>query len=146
MGTGGNVEPVAVVLGRRIRKLRERAGLTQTELAKLVLSSKSAISEYELGNRPPDVKLDQRLEEVLDAGGQLIELWHLLELGEQDSATVADVERDALALTGTCAPYLGCCRHRSTRGRTWLPREFLQKSSTVSCRYARRDRRCSAAS
>jgi transcriptional regulator with XRE-family HTH domain len=93
------VEPVAVVLGRRIRKLRERQGLTQTELAKLVLSSKTSISEYEQGNRAPDLDLIKRLETDLDADGQLIELHGLLELGGQDSAAVADVEHDALALT-----------------------------------------------
>lgn len=93
------MEPVAVVLGRRMRKLRERKGLTQTELARLVLSSKTSVSDYELGNRAPDLELVRRLDEALDADGQVLELYGLLELGEQDSATVADVEHDALTLS-----------------------------------------------
>lgn len=92
------MESVAVVLGRRIRKLRARAGLTQTELAHRVLSSRSAVSEYELGNLIPKLDLVRRLEEALDADGVLLELHDLLNIGIQEAAVVADVEHDAMTL------------------------------------------------
>lgn len=96
---GTYVEPVPVVLGRRIRRLRSRAGLTQTELAQLVLSSKTAISEYEQGHQIPKPGFVQRLEQALDADGVLLELYDLLNIGIQESATVADAETGAMVLT-----------------------------------------------
>jgi transcriptional regulator with XRE-family HTH domain len=93
------MDSMAVVLGRRIRKLREHKGLNQTELARLVLSSKTAISDYELGNRAPDADMVAKLEVALDADGVLTEEHSLLDLGEQDSATVAEAEAGALAMT-----------------------------------------------
>lgn len=88
-----------MVLGQRIRRLRRRAGLTQTELAQLVLSSKTAICEYEQGNQIPKPDLVQRLEEALDADDVLSELYDLLNIGIQESATVADAEHGAMVLT-----------------------------------------------
>src|SRR5258708_6010277 len=73
--------------------------MTQTELARVALSSKSAISAYELGNQAPKRDVIWRMDAGLDADGALVELWGLLELGAQDSATVADVEHNALAMT-----------------------------------------------
>ena len=100
------MDSVAVVLGKRIRRLRERKGLNQTGLARLVLSSKSAISDYENGNRAPDADMTARLEEALDADGVLTEEHGLLGLGEQDSATIADVEHDALGLVSWSTWYV----------------------------------------
>jgi transcriptional regulator with XRE-family HTH domain len=93
------VESVAVVLGRRIRHFRDRAGLTQTELATLVLSNKTTISDIELGHQVPQLAFVKKLENALKADGVLLELYDLLNIGVQESAVVADVERDAIALT-----------------------------------------------
>lgn len=41
-------------VGDRIRYFREKAGLTQKQLGKMVGKSESAIRNYELGNRHPD--------------------------------------------------------------------------------------------
>jgi transcriptional regulator with XRE-family HTH domain len=88
-----------MVLGRRIRRMRERAGMNQTQLAHKVLCSKSHISDIELGNVIPKADELRRMEAALDADGVLLELYELLNIGVQESATIADAEHDALAMT-----------------------------------------------
>jgi DNA-binding XRE family transcriptional regulator len=79
--------------------MRDKAGLTQTELASLVLSNKTTISDIELGHQTPQLAFVEKLEAALDADGVIRELYNLLNIGIQESAVVADVERDAIALT-----------------------------------------------
>lgn len=93
------MESVTTVLGRRIRRLREKAGLTQTELGTLVLSNKTTISDIELGHQAPRLAFVEKLEKALNADGVLHELYNLVNIGIQESVVVADVERDAIALT-----------------------------------------------
>jgi transcriptional regulator with XRE-family HTH domain len=93
------MESVSVVLGRRIRRMRERAGMNQTQLAHHVLCSKSHISDIELGNVVPKADELHRMEAALNADGVLLELYDLLNIGVQESATIADAEHDALAMT-----------------------------------------------
>lgn len=63
-----------------------------------MLSSRSAISEYELGNQILKPDLVRRLEDTLEADGVLLELYDLLNLGVQESAVVADAEHGAMTL------------------------------------------------
>lgn len=93
------MESVSTVLGRRIRRLRERKEWTQTELAQQVLSNKTTISEIERGTQVPSAGQVEKLEVALDADGVIQELYNLLNIGIQESVVVADVERDAVALT-----------------------------------------------
>jgi transcriptional regulator with XRE-family HTH domain len=93
------VDSVTAVLGQRVRRLRQRKGWTQTELAQRALSNKTTISDIELGRQVPDAGQVEKLEAALDADGVIKELHGLLSIGIQESAVVADVERDALAIT-----------------------------------------------
>ena len=93
------MESVAYTLARRIRRLRERSGMNQTELATKALCSKSHISDIELGHVLPTLDELRLMEPALDADGVLLELYNLVNIGVQESATVADAERDALAMT-----------------------------------------------
>lgn len=93
------MDSVAVVLGRRVRRLRELKGWTQTELAQPVLSNKTTISEIERGTQIPSAIQVEQLEAALDADGVLKELYNLLSIGIQESAVVADLEHGALALS-----------------------------------------------
>jgi hypothetical protein len=68
-------------------------------LGNLVLSNKTTISDIELGHQVPQLSFIEKLEEALSADGVLLELYDLLNIGIQESAVVADVERDAIALT-----------------------------------------------
>jgi transcriptional regulator with XRE-family HTH domain len=88
-----------MVLAGRIRRIRTRAGINQTELATRVLCSKSHISQIELGNVLPTQAEVKTIDEALDADDVLNELYDLLNVGAQESATVADAEHDALGMT-----------------------------------------------
>ena len=73
--------------------------MNQTQLAAKVLCSKSHISDIELGHVLPSTSEIQLIEQALDADGVLLELFNLVNIGIQESAIVADVEHDAIALT-----------------------------------------------
>lgn len=44
-------------IGKRMRELRESAGLTQTEIANLCESNQTTIAKIETGKMPPSIKL-----------------------------------------------------------------------------------------
>jgi transcriptional regulator with XRE-family HTH domain len=88
-----------MLLARRIRRTRDRAGLNQTELAHKVLCSQTHISDIETGHVLPTASEIQLMEAALDADGVLVELLDLVSNGVQESAIVADAERDALSMT-----------------------------------------------
>ena len=56
----------AEVFGNRIKALREQRGFTQSQLADRMTVSRSAISNWELGNRLPDITMLDRLAYGLD--------------------------------------------------------------------------------
>lgn len=68
-------ESVAALFGAKVRKLRERAGLTQQDLGERVYVSHTRIAKVELATEPASWKLAQQLDESLNASGELIELW-----------------------------------------------------------------------
>ncbi|MFF2354796.1 Scr1 family TA system antitoxin-like transcriptional regulator [Kitasatospora sp. NPDC058115] len=59
-------------VGKQIKLLRERAGLTQKEFAKQVGYTESLIGAVEQGKRTPQRELLEAAERVLDAGGLLL--------------------------------------------------------------------------
>ena len=65
------------VFGKELRYYRERAGLSQTELAALVNVSHDVISKIETGDRPPAEGFPERLDAVpeLDTRNGLARLW-----------------------------------------------------------------------
>jgi transcriptional regulator with XRE-family HTH domain len=76
------------VFGAELRYYRERAGLSQTELAALVNVSHDVISKIETGDRPPAKGFPQRLDAVpeLDTRGGLARLWENLRKGLRNKA------------------------------------------------------------
>ncbi|SEO59248.1 helix-turn-helix domain-containing protein [Actinacidiphila rubida] len=73
-----NLDPadsVAALFGAKTRKLRERAGMTQQELGERVYVTHTRIAKIELATEPPGWKLAERLDESLNASGELVELW-----------------------------------------------------------------------
>jgi transcriptional regulator with XRE-family HTH domain len=58
--------------GRALRRLRDERGLSQPQLAKLVPISQSALSRYENGKQTADPSMRARLDDVLDARGELL--------------------------------------------------------------------------
>lgn len=55
--------------GLELRRRRETAGLTQEELSRRVVMSRTHIAHIEAGRRRPDVEDARRLDGVLDSGG-----------------------------------------------------------------------------
>ncbi len=84
-----------------IKKLRIQKGLSQPELADLMVVSRSAISMWELGSRLPDIEMLDRLSKCLDVDMQtLIDLI----LGKNDGpATIIVVEDIPALLEGSVA-------------------------------------------
>ncbi|MER5782921.1 DUF5753 domain-containing protein [Streptomyces mobaraensis] len=65
---------LAALYGAKLRKLRRRARLSQRKLGAKVPISHSRIAQYELGKEVPSDKVNRRLDEILEADGDLIEL------------------------------------------------------------------------
>ena len=93
------MESVAMLLARRIRRMRDQAGMNQTDLAHKTLCSQSHISDIEVGRVLPTADEIRLMEEALNADGVLTELLDLVSNGVQESAVIADAEHDALSMT-----------------------------------------------
>lgn len=73
--TGDGAVTTARMFGDVLRHFRDRAGLTQAELAGQIPCDRSFVARVETGRSvPPDVFVS-KCDEVLDTGGLLLELW-----------------------------------------------------------------------
>src|SRR5215831_15719882 len=101
------------VFGAELRYYRERAGLSQAELAALVNVSHDVISKIETGDRPPAKGFPARLDAVpqLDTRDGLARIWKGLSKGLRNRAIPgwfrpwADIEAEA-AILRTYQPLL----------------------------------------
>ncbi|MFB7254328.1 helix-turn-helix domain-containing protein [Streptomyces nojiriensis] len=66
---------LAALYGSKLRKLRIRAGLTQRQLGDKIPIAHSRIAQFELGNEVPPEDVNGKLDVLLDADGDLIDLW-----------------------------------------------------------------------
>lgn len=57
--------PTKSVVGERIRKLREKKNMTQTELAEILGVSRQAVNNYETGDAKPGDELRVKLCQIL---------------------------------------------------------------------------------
>ncbi|MEV6778396.1 helix-turn-helix domain-containing protein [Streptomyces syringium] len=69
---------LAALYGKKVRKLRLRAGWTQRELGEKVHVTHSRIAKIELGAESLPRQLSNALDEVLGADGDLCDLWEHL--------------------------------------------------------------------
>jgi transcriptional regulator with XRE-family HTH domain len=92
-------DPV-VVFGKLLRALRERAGMSQKQLADTVHYSASFISAIENGTKPAKLDLVRRLDQALDAGGALAAVWPITTVGAYPSwfARIAELEAEAVKI------------------------------------------------
>ena len=70
--------------GKRVKELRQRAGLTQQQLAERILVSKAAISNYELYERNPSPEILIKLARVFHVSTDYL-------LGIEEKIQVLDV-------------------------------------------------------
>ncbi|MEU6704692.1 helix-turn-helix domain-containing protein [Streptomyces wuyuanensis] len=75
--------------GSELRRLREGAGLSQAELAKLVFQASSYISHIETAFRTPELELVERIDAALGASGHLTRVFEMATRAEE-SSSVAD--------------------------------------------------------
>ncbi|MEU7107359.1 helix-turn-helix transcriptional regulator [Streptomyces sp. NPDC046215] len=66
---------LAALYGKKLRKLRVRAGWTQRELGDQIPLAHSRIAQFELGKEVPPKDISDRLDKLLDADGDLSDLW-----------------------------------------------------------------------
>jgi transcriptional regulator with XRE-family HTH domain len=89
------VESAVRVFGRVVKTHRERAKLTQKELAKLVFCSDSLISAIENGTKPAKQDLVERIDTELKANGVIMAVHPITGLGGYPSEFVAAQESEA---------------------------------------------------
>ena len=70
--------------GKRVKELRQRAGLTQQQLAERILVSKAAISNYELYERNPSPEILIKLARVFHVSTDYL-------LGVEEKIQVLDI-------------------------------------------------------
>jgi transcriptional regulator with XRE-family HTH domain len=85
------------VFGKLLRALREKAGLSQRELAERVYCSASLVSAIENGTKPAKLDLVKRIDDALNTGGAIIKVWPITTTGNYPSwfALVAELEKEA---------------------------------------------------
>jgi transcriptional regulator with XRE-family HTH domain len=89
-----------LVFGKVLKALRERAGMSQKQLADIVNYSASFISAIENGTKPAKFSLVQQLDRALNGGGALMAVWPITTVGTYPSwfARVAELEREAFKI------------------------------------------------
>jgi transcriptional regulator with XRE-family HTH domain len=93
------VESAVRVFGQVVKRHRERAKLTQKQLAALVFCSDSLISGIETGTKPAKVDLVERIDTELKADGVILAVYPLTGLGGYASQFVASQEAEATKIS-----------------------------------------------
>ena len=94
------------IFGQVIKVHRERAGLTQKQLAKVVFCSDSLISAVENGTKPAKVDLVGRIDSELKADGVILAVHPITGLGGYPSEFVASQESEAVKIQDWDARYV----------------------------------------
>lgn len=89
------MESAVKVFGQVMRVHRERAGLTQKQLASRVFCSDSLISAIENGTKPVKQDLLERIDTELKADGVILAVWPITGLGGYPSEFIASQESEA---------------------------------------------------
>ncbi len=136
---------LSALCGAKLRKLRIRAGLTQRELGVKVHLTHSRIAQFELGKETPPQDVADRLDQVLDADGDLSELCaHLQRFPPTDAyRKYKQYEAKAVALhmyLPQCVPGLlqteAYARELMRQALPWCTAEEIEER--VAARLARR--------
>ena len=89
------MESAVKVFGQVVKVHRERAGMTQKQLAKLVFCSDSLISAIENGTKPAKQDLVERIDTELKADGVIVAVHPITGLGGYPSEFIASQETEA---------------------------------------------------
>ncbi|WP_149184983.1 helix-turn-helix transcriptional regulator [Streptomyces sp. TRM49041] len=66
---------LSALFGAKLRKLRVNAGLTQKKLGQKIPIAHSMIARFELGTETPTQQVVEKLDRLLGADGELVDLW-----------------------------------------------------------------------
>ncbi|MEU6464733.1 helix-turn-helix transcriptional regulator [Streptomyces sp. NPDC046976] len=91
---------IPLVFGRVLKRLRVQAGLERAELGRRTGYSAATITSYEVGRRIPNAKFIRQADEVLGAGGLLIDFIEDMERAQYPTyfRDAAALEKQAVAL------------------------------------------------
>ncbi len=77
------------VLGKRIKKLREKNNLKQLELSKILNISNTTLSQYEAGNRTPNDEIKEKVADYFN-----VSVDYLLGRTEKCNSEAEDIKKD----------------------------------------------------
>ncbi|MFF9700035.1 helix-turn-helix domain-containing protein [Streptomyces griseofuscus] len=91
---------IPLVFGRVLKRLRVQAGLERAELGRRTGYSAATITSYEVGRRIPNAKFIRQADEVLGAGGVLIDFVEDMERAQYPASfrDAAKLEKEAAGL------------------------------------------------
>ncbi|TGZ12765.1 transcriptional regulator [Streptomyces sp. S816] len=91
---------IPLVFGRVLKRLRVQAGMERAELGRRTGYSAATITSYEVGRRIPNAKFIRQADEVLGAGGMLIDFIEDMEKAQYPAffRDAAALEKQAVAL------------------------------------------------
>ncbi|MYR00579.1 MULTISPECIES: helix-turn-helix transcriptional regulator [unclassified Streptomyces] len=91
---------IPLVFGRVLKRLRVQAGMERAELGRRTGYSAATITSYEVGRRIPNAKFIRQADEVLGAGGLLIDFIEDMERAQYPTyfRDAAALEKQAVAL------------------------------------------------
>lgn len=105
-------------MGKTIKSLRQRRGMTQDDLANALFLSRQTISNYELGRTTPDIETLTRLSEILDSDLQT------LIYGPEDFTAQRKRIRRFLLLTGCSIALLLLGDFLAVKALEWQGRHY----------------------
>ena len=83
LNDGQEPSTARLLFAAELRRLRLRDGVSQEQLAALVVHSRALIAAVELGERWPPRDLAERCDEILHGAGMLKRLWPLVDAERQ---------------------------------------------------------------
>ncbi|MFJ3664744.1 helix-turn-helix domain-containing protein [Streptomyces sp. NPDC090119] len=88
---------IPLVFGRLLKRLRVQAGVDRAELGRRTGYSAATVTSYEVGRRIPNAKFIRQADEVLDAGGMLVDFIEDMERAQYPAffRDAARLEREA---------------------------------------------------
>ncbi|MFD7867347.1 helix-turn-helix domain-containing protein [Streptomyces sp. NPDC059783] len=82
-----------------LRRLRLEAGLSLAQVATHIRYDRSAVHHFERGRRPVPYEVAEKLDEVLNAGGRLVEAWRAEDAQRREAAAAHRTKAAALAMS-----------------------------------------------
>ncbi len=87
------MENITETFGKKLKSLRKQNGYTQEELAKVLNTTRSCISNYELGNRQPDNETIRAFADFFDVSIDYLMGRSTISLSVQNAECLQDMQK-----------------------------------------------------